>query len=217
MKILWFPRLQYDVDRLHLSTWKEMANALGRQGHAVRVAVSGIPKGETPAGWIRLPLLPVKGLRLLGFWVSGYAAFLWQFLRYRPDLVLLDVYTAGFACPWIWIVRRTAWVLDQRTPIAHTSLRRGPFRRGAERALTAAAIAFARRRFNGLTTITETFRALVSEQFGVPRERIGVWGSGIDPARFDPDRCRPAPRPEDLRDRFIVFQHGEWSFNRGIL
>lgn len=217
MKILWFPRLQYDVDRLHLTTWKEMANALGRQGHAVRVAVAGIPKDETPAGWIRLPLLPAKGFRLPGFWVFGYAAFLWQFLRFRPDLVLLDVYTAGFACPWIWLARRTAWILDQRTPIAHTSLRRGPLRRGAERALTAATAVFARRWFDGLTTITEAFRARVSEQFGVPRERIGVWGSGIDPARFDPDRCRPAARPEDLRDRFVVFQHGEWSSNRGIL
>ena len=40
MKILWFPRLQYDVDRLHLVTWKEMAQALERQGHDVRVAVA---------------------------------------------------------------------------------------------------------------------------------------------------------------------------------
>ena len=53
MKILWFPRLQYDVDRLHLVTWKEMAKALEQQGHAVRVAVAGIPKRETPPGWIR--------------------------------------------------------------------------------------------------------------------------------------------------------------------
>ncbi|MGD9781034.1 MAG: glycosyltransferase [Kiritimatiellia bacterium] len=217
MKILWFPRLQYDVDRLHLTTWKEMANALGRQGHAVRVAVAGIPKSETPAGWIRLPLLPVKGLRLPAFWLSGYAAFLWQFLRFRPDLVLLDVYTAGFACPWIWLARRTAWVLDQRTPIAHTSLRRGPFRRAAERALTATAIAFARRWFNGMTTITEAFRAHVSETFGVPLDRIGVWGSGVDAERFDPARCVPAERPEDLQGRFVVFQHGEWSSNRGLL
>lgn len=216
MKILWFPRLQYDVDRLHLVTWKEMAKALERQGHAVRVAVAGIPENETPPGWIRLPLIPAKGLRLLGFALFGYAAFLWQCLRFRPDLVLLDVYSAGFAAPAIWFFRDTTWLLDQRTPIGHTSQSRNRFRRAAEDFWTASAMAFARRRFDGLTTITADFRTRMTERFGIPPDRIGVWGSGFDAERFDPARIRPADRPEELRGRFIVFQHGELSRNRGL-
>lgn len=217
MKILWFPRLQYDVDHLHLVTWLEMARELEKRGHVVRVAVSGIPADATPPGWIRLPLLPVKGLRLLWFWLGGYVAFAWHYFAFRPDLVLLDVQAAGFGFPLALLSRRATWVLDQRTPIAHTSMCRGVFRRRFEQALTSAATIFARRHFDGLTTITETFRATVSARYGVSPARIGVWGSGVDLDLFDAARCRPAARPEGWQGRFVVFQHGELSFNRGIL
>ena len=217
MNILWFPRLQHDVDRLHLVTWLEMAKALETQGHRVRVAVAGMPKDAAPPGWIRLPLVPIKGLRLVGFWLFGSLAFFWHFLVFRPDLVLLDVHTAGFCLPLAWIFRRTIWVLDQRTPIAHTSLRRGVLRRRAEQGLTSAAMAFARRGCDGLTTITADFRAKVSDRFGIPPECIGVWGSGVDLALFDPSRIRTDARPEELAGRFVVFLHGELSLNRGIL
>ena len=217
MRILWFPRLQFDVDHLHMATWREMALALERQGHCVRVAVAGISKRAAPPGWVRLPLVPIPGLRVLGFWLCGYAAFLWQWLTFRPDLVILDVHTAGFGFPMACLSRRATWLLDQRTPIAHTSLRRGPFRQAWEQALTATALACARKWFDGLTTITEAFRDRMAQRYGVPRERIGVWGSGIDPERFDPARCTPTARAESLRGRFVVFQHGEISFNRGIL
>lgn len=217
MNILWFPRLQYDVDRLHWVTWLEMAKALEAQGHHVRVAVAGMPKNAAPRGWIRLPLVPVKGLRLAGFWLFGYFAFLWQFLAIRPDLVLLDVHTAGFALPLAWIFRGTVWVLDQRTPIAHTSLQRGFLRSRLEQCLTSTAMAIARRWCDGLTAITADFRARVSARYGIALERIGVWGSGVDLELFDPTRVRSDARPEDFAGRFVLFQHGELSVNRGIL
>jgi len=217
MRVLWFPRLQYDVDHLHLVTWREMARELENQGHSVRVAVAGIPKKATPPGWIRLPLLPIKGLRLLGFWIFGAMAFLWQFLTFRPDLVLLDVYSAGFAFPFALLSRRTIWILDQRTPIAHTSIPRGALRLSLEKRMTGTAIHFARRHFNGLTVITETFRTHLAKAHGVPLEQIGVWGSGVNLEGFDPARIESQKRPEDLRERFVVFQHGELSSNRGLL
>ena len=158
MKILWFPRLQFDMDHLHLVTWREMARALEQEGHCVRVAIAGIPKSETPPGWIRLPLCPIPVLRLLGFWLFGYAAFLWQRLAFRPELVILDIYTAGFGFPWAGFSPRTTWLLDQRTPIAHTSIRRGALRHAWEQTLTWMAMALARTCFDGMTTITEAFR-----------------------------------------------------------
>lgn len=216
MNILWFPRLQYDVDHLHLVTWREMARELEKRGHVVRVAVSGIPADAAPPGWIRLPLLPFKGFRLAWFWLAGYVAFAWHYFAYRPDWVLLDVHTAGFGFPWALLSSRATWILDQRTPIAHTSMRRGAFRRRFEQGLTAAAMGLVRRHFDGLTTITAAFRAAVSERSGVPLERIGVWGSGVDLDLFDAERGWPA-RPAGWAGRFVAFQHGELSTNRGIL
>jgi len=217
MKILWFPRLQYDVDRLHLVTWREMAWELKKQGHSVRVAVAGIPRNATPTGWIRLPLLPIKGLRLLGFWVFGTVAFLWQFLTIRPDLILLDVQSAGFGFPFALFSRRTKWILDQRTPIAHTSTPRSALRLSLEKWMTDTAIRFARRHFDGLTVITETFRKQIVKAYGIPLEQIGIWGSGVQMEIFNPAQTKAKKRAEDLRGRFVVFQHGELSTNRGLL
>lgn len=216
MKILWFPRLQQDTDRLHLVTWREMARALEARGHVVCVAVAGLPRADTPPGWIRLPLLRIRGLRLAGFWLAGAPSFLWHWLRFRPDLVILDVHSAVFGFPLAVWPRRSVWLLDQRTPIEHTSVRRGRLRAAFDRALTGLAVGLARRWFDGLTVITESFRANVAECFGVPAERIGVWGSGVDPERFAP-AAPPAPRPPDLRGRFLIVQHGELSTNRGLL
>ncbi len=213
MKILWFPRLQFDVDRLHLVTWREMSRELEKRGHAVRVVVAGVPAAESPEGWIRLPLVRVKGLRLLGFWLAGCVVFAWQYLTFRPELVILDVYTAGFGLPFAWARRRAAFLVDNRFPIAHTSIRRGAVRGMLERWLTSVAFSLARRRYDGMTVITNFFRDLVAQRYGFPAWRIGVWGSGVDPELFDPARYEPSVQVGG----FNVFQHGELSFNRGIL
>lgn len=217
MKILWFPRLQYDVDHLHLVTWLEMARELERRGHEVRVAVAGLPRGAAPPGWIRLPLLRVKGLRLPFFALAAGVVFPRQYAAWRPDVVVLDVYTAWLGLPFARSRRRARWIVDNRSPIAHTSLPRGPARRRCEAALTATAYALARRRYDGMTTITATYRDRVAARYGFPRERIGVWGSGVDVAQFDPARHAGVERPAEWRGRFVVMQHGEQSFNRGLL
>ena len=46
MRILWFPRLQADIDRFHRVTWRKMAEVLQEEGHTVRVAVAGAPQAD---------------------------------------------------------------------------------------------------------------------------------------------------------------------------
>jgi len=193
-----------------------MSRCLSNRGHSVRVAICGKPGKESSAAWVCLPLLHLKGLRLLGFWTFGFIAFIWQMLRFQPDVVLLDVMSAGFALPFLPFCRKTVWILDQRFPITHSSIKRGRLRANIERSLTTFALHLARHHFDGLTVITEYFRQQLIRGVQIPQEQIAVWGSGVDPTHFFPNaliKSRINTNPE----KFVLVQHGEFSFNRGLL
>lgn len=127
VKILWFPRLQYDVDRLHLVTWLEMARELERRGHEVHVAVAGLGARRRPAG---------SGCRCCASRACGCRSSRWPPGRSSRGTTRSGVPTwwcwtctrRGWALPFARGRRRARWIVDNRSPIAHTSLPRG--RRG---------------------------------------------------------------------------------------
>ena len=119
MRILWFPRLQADIDRFHRVTWRKMAEALQGEGHSVRVAVAGLQGEES--GSIPLPLWAFRGGRLLSSWILGRIAFSRELSRFRPDVVILDPFSFWFAFPTLLFRNRPLFVLDHRTPLDHDS------------------------------------------------------------------------------------------------
>ena len=214
MRILWFPRLQADIDRFHRVTWRKMAEVLQEEGHTVRVAVAGAPEEEN--GSIPLPLWAFRGGRLLSFWILGRIAFSRELSRFRPDVVILDPFSFWFAFPTLLFRNRPLFVLDHRTPLDHDS-RKG--RGGAKllaRFLERISGWASRRFFDGITVITPYYRERLLRQ-GAEPERVGVWGSGVDTDLFDPARQKGLSRPPWLEGKFVLMQHGELSYNRGIL
>ena len=80
MRILRFPRLQFDIDKLHITTWREMYNELQNVGISVKIAVGGKDTDRIlNIPYIRIPIFRIKFLRILTFWISGYLKFLINF------------------------------------------------------------------------------------------------------------------------------------------
>ena len=68
-----------------------------------------------------------------------------------------------------------------------------------------------------MTVITSYFKNEISNQISIDPSSLGVWGSGVDVVAFSPDKFRNNNRPQFLKGKFVIMQHGSISYNRGIL
>lgn len=216
MKILWFARLYADIDRFHLTTWREMGRCLREQGHEVQIALAG-PGAESEPGFFPVPASRHSGFRMVSFWRAGRAEFRRRMRDFDPDAVILDVYTFWFAGGKGRGKTRPRIILDNRTPVYHASedasaIVRALFKPYLRRCYTRVG-----RSFSGVTAINEFYRNLLVREYGFDPATIGVWGSGFDPVRFFPGDGRKALRPSEGKGRFVILQHGELSWNRGLL
>ena len=71
--------------------------------------------------------------------------------------------------------------------------------------------------YDGITVITTYYKNFVHQKFSFPVKRIGVWGSGVDIKKFYPTQQENKHKLFHLNNKFIVMQHGELSYNRGLL
>ena len=117
MKILWFPRIQPDINKLHLTTWREMCKELETLGCNVKVAITGENSDNIlDRECIEVFLIKKKYLRILSFWISGYAKFIKNYITFKPDVVILDIYSVWFSIPFIFLIRKSVFIIDDRTP-----------------------------------------------------------------------------------------------------
>jgi glycosyltransferase involved in cell wall biosynthesis len=217
MKILWFPRLQADVDRLHIVTWRAVSQVLLDRGHDLRLVVTGKPDGFPPGVLVSLPVWNFKGGRLLVLWLLG-PLLAWHLgRRFHPDVVILDPFTSWFAR--LWPRRsgnRPVLISDHRTPSDHFFLDRTPLR-GSRLRKHIDRLDWKRlgSHLDGATVISDHYRGLILNRYHVDPQRIAVWGSGVDPLFLTP--IPPKPSSSDPAQPLVLMQHGEWSFNRGLL
>jgi glycosyltransferase involved in cell wall biosynthesis len=112
---------------------------------------------------------------------------------------------------------RTSFVLDIRScPVDLTGARYSVSRGRYE-----LAIRFAKRFYEGITVITELYRQDIASRFGINKNDIGVWSSGVsaqlfDPARVDRRRVESIQSHLALDDRMVVMYHGVLSAFRGL-
>lgn len=218
IKILWFPRLQPDVFDLHLTTWREMCREFELSGCAVKIAVTGEDKNNIlDRECIHVFLIKKKYLRILSFWISGYAKFIYNYFKFRPDIVLLDVFSVWFSVPFVFFInRKTVFLIDNRAPHYSKTSGRQAFRDKTIRYYTKLAYLFCEYFLDGMTVITEYYKEYVHNNFGFPYSSIGVWGSGVDMNKFALQKYENSERPDFLKNKFVIMQHGEFSGNRGI-
>jgi glycosyltransferase involved in cell wall biosynthesis len=241
MKILWFPRLQFDIDRLHITTWVEMCRQMDKSGHEVKIAVVGMDaNARFQKGLIDLPVIRVKFLRIMSFWVFGFIKFIINFLKFHPDLIILDAYSIWFSFPFVFIPRRLKplIIMDNRTPIyvaaSYSISKKGSVTEARKqynskfgrsessflikvtRFYTMIAYFYSRHFLDGITVITDYYKQQICRGFKFDPIAVGVWGSGVDTEKFDPSKFDPKKRPDFLKDKFVLMQHGEISDRRGV-
>lgn len=219
MRILWFPRLQMDIDKLHITTWREMCSELRSQGHTVQIAIAGKPiPGIFDAPYIHIPTIRVKFLRLTTFWAFGFMKFLNAYLRFRPDVVILDIFSIGFGLIAFASGhrRRSTIVLDNRTPFYNDTSEKLTLQDVFFRVYTRLAYRYCMLLGGALTTITEYYKKTLCREFGIPAVRIGVWGSGADIAKFNPHNYDHCENRFPWKEKFVVMMHGTITYNRGI-
>lgn len=218
MKVLWFPRLQFDTDRMHITTWREMCREMTAAGHQVRIAVAGNnPNGDFKGVLVPVHIIPVKFLRIISFWINGFLQFLLAVGRFMPDAVILDVFTCWFSLPLLLIPRRfrPALLIDNRTPVYIREYYQG-IGSTLMRYYTRLCFTYCAAFLDGMTVITDYYKDYVIKRYGFPGDKIAVWGSGVNTRVFDPAQFAGRVRPESLRGKFVLMQHGEISHARGM-
>ena len=218
MKILWFPRYQPDIEKF-TPNWREMYKALTSMGHTIQIALAGRPApGIFDHPYIHVRIFRVKYLRILSFWIAGFIKFLFTYFSFRPDVVILDIFTFWFGIvPFLFPgIKRCKIILDNRTPFYNSTSDELTLRDLLFRAYTRAAYFFCLLINGGITTITLHYRDSLSRAFRISPQRIGVWGSGVDNERFDPALYEKNEHSFPWKGKFVIIQHGQISYNRGI-
>lgn len=209
------------------TTQREVVRALNELGHPTDLIVPSLrvqPRRRVGPGttghlhrlrtWSRhpavsLPMFNVKVARRLRAMIRTD----------RPDVVVIDHCAVGGALPYILLGRALRrlprFVLDVRSqPVESTGVV------GRLRVLEyLVALALGARLLPGVTFLTEGMGREELRRVGSSRE-YGVWGSGVDPARFAPERwldsAQRLRKELGVDDRFVVLYHGDVSPNRGL-
>lgn len=106
---------------------------------------------------------------------------------------------------------KAKFILDVRTPLVE-----GALKSVVERLNYTMAMKFAGICLPGVTVITEALKRDLQPHWG-DKKKVGVWGSGVDPEMFDPQRVNAVSRGKyGLGNRFIFFYHGSISLSRGL-
>ncbi|MBN2121405.1 MAG: glycosyltransferase family 4 protein [Candidatus Omnitrophica bacterium] len=216
MKILWFPLLQFDIAKLHITTWREMCRELeDNLGCTVRIAIAGKPINNIfNRPHISIFTIRKKFLRISTFWIFGYIKFIYHYLRFRPGVVILDIFSFWFSMPWFFFPGRKAlFIVDNRTPhYAGLGLRDKIME-----FYTKLCFWYTRFFLGGMTVISEFYKQEVCKNFKFKPSRVGIWSSGVDLDKFVCEKYRDLSRPDFLKDKFVIIQHGKMSEDRGII
>jgi glycosyltransferase involved in cell wall biosynthesis len=218
MKLLWFPRFQPDIE-IFTPNWREMYKVLTSMGHTVYLALAGRPRpGTFDYPYIHVPIFRIKYLRILSFWVSGFINFVIRYFMFAPDVVLLDIFTVWFGIiPFLFPgTKRCTIILDNRSPFYNSTCGESTLRNRLFRAYTRIAYIFCVLIDGAITTITDHYRESLIRDYRVSPKRIGVWTSGVNKDRFDSRLYVKNGHCFPWKGKFVVIQHGEISYNRGI-
>jgi glycosyltransferase involved in cell wall biosynthesis len=81
-------------------------------------------------------------------------------------------------------------------------------------------VLFAKRLFDGMTTITSLMKEELCHKFQLSKKQIGVWTSGVSTKLFAPMKYTSAStifkESLGLSSKFVVFYHGKFSPTRGL-
>jgi len=195
-----------------------MCIELEGMGCEVRIAIAGKDSNNIfGRDYVQIFLIKKKYLRILSFWIFGYIKFLYTYFVYKPDVVILDIYSVWFSIPFAIISQiRSLFIVDNRTPFYNLKLNKFSIKDKIMKFYTKLSYWYSRLFLDGLTVITNYYKHQICKSLKFDSSLIGVWGSGVNTDQFSPQSHADDNRPSFLKGKFVLMQHGDMSYNRGL-
>jgi glycosyltransferase involved in cell wall biosynthesis len=197
-----------------------MCKALENMGHVVKIAVAGSREDvERYFGGraVRIFLIKKKFLRIFCLWTFGYIKFLWSYFVFKPELIILDIYTFLFSAPFVFFSKTApVFIVDNKTPYYGKMPGEVRLEDRIMRVYTSICYKYTKRFLNGITVITDYYKERLCEKFQFNPDNVGVWSSGVNLELFSPEKYKHHARLSFLEGKFVLMQHGEISYNRGL-
>lgn len=215
MRVFWVFRGYID-ERMDAGALIAMAEAVNRTRNEMFIMT-----GKRRAGDDRGPVVAFRscGLPLLNYICQALSARVEILRRARPaDVIMCEPLMVPSVMPFAilarWGLRGYRLILDVRT----LPVERGRFLFLLDRIFFNLGLFLARRFFLGATVITSAMARTLRTKIG--RLPVGVWGSGVDLAAFDPanhDRERERKRWGFGKERIFLYHGALSSRGRGLL
>ncbi len=197
-----------------------MCRELEGLGHNVKIAIAGkCNKNIFGKKCISIPIVRKKIFRILSFWINGFVKFIASYFKSKPDVVILDSFSIWFSLPLIFIPhkRRALIIVDSRAPLRKLTTQKSTLSDFIFKIYTRWCLLYCKYFLDGMTVITSYYKKKVCSDFKINFSSIGVWNSGVNISNFSPQKYENSYRPPFLREKFVLMQHGEISYDRGYL
>lgn len=228
-KIVWARNMLLDTD-LYGKTEIEILNHLTSRDYEI-FYISGSTRGyefKNPKIHLFSVRMGKSNLPLKYHLISTVVqlfAFPYYLLKRRPNFVITDWDSVFSLMPMLPFRRllRVKVVLDVRsTPITIDKLEQKVGLRTTLLSLAfSVSVCIAKKRFDGITIITDLMKKEICDRFDIDPDRVGVWSSGVSTELFSYERyARDGMELRErlgLSNRLIVFYHGAFSESRGLI
>jgi glycosyltransferase involved in cell wall biosynthesis len=211
---------------LHKTSRIQILENLAKRGHEVYLV--GMYSREKPSlekSGIHTISFPMRFQPVLSpvLYVVALVFYLPFFLLVKkPNFIIIEPQEQFFSlvpCAMLFPAKRFKFVLDIRsTPVS--SIRAQGLLGHLKTFNFAVFLHLSKRLFDGITIITSLMKEEVCAQYGLDRNRVGVWVDGVSKElfkreKYDSDRLR-LRRKFRVVDKLVLFYHGTFDGNRGL-
>lgn len=210
---------------LHRTALLQIVKKLSELNHNLKlVALRSKLKQDFSNPRLQVTSLPIRNMPLISIIIfsvitSIYLPLYLLFTKKKPDFIIFDPdvhILSFFPISLVNRLKKTKIVLDIRTVIVEDKGIRGVLRRF----WFTVSILVAKKKFDGLTIITDSMRKKICGDYSLNAAAMGVWTSGVCENLFNPNKHRTKGSElrarHGLTDKFIVFYHGIFTPSRGL-
>lgn len=224
-KILWISFIFLDKS-LYKTTQVEILEHLGKLGYkSYLLALYSNKKYINKSSNLHMLLIPLREKALIAnaIFVLIVMCFLPLFIFYlKPKFIVIEPQDATIfsLLPITFLPKslKPTFILDVRTEVV---IENTGFRGLLKKLIYNSSFYIARKRFDGITTITTNMKEHICKQFKLDPKIVGVWTSGVNLHLFDPKKVyhhrMMLRKLMGINDKFVVFYHGSFSAGRGII
>lgn len=211
-KILWASFLNLDFCNIVSQT--QILSHLAKRGHSIRLLVTGSKKeyGNNETNGYHLTCIPFKYVPVGAplFYLISLTFYLPYLLgSFKPDVVVFEPGSAiiGLIFKPLTRVLKVKTILDIRSTPVNI---RNNFSDSLGLFAFRGAVLMAKKKFDGITILTDLMKNQLCTEFNLKSESLGVWSSGVsldlfDPVKHNGKRLRASL---GLGNKFVIFYHG---------